>query len=348
MLVAESFGAALALLFCGLAFWGTWGIVLKSAELEYEVSTVYFILGQTVLSCIVCLTLGMVSTSASEETFVEALGDVDGLGALAALCGGALIAFANALLTRAISIGGVAVAFPAVIGSGLVGGMVLNYTVDPKGDPALLFSGLTCCVLALACNIAGYKMKMREDLESAQKSDEGKDTAAEARPAEESPPNSTPERSRDQFARLFCICLMGGMLSSLWSPVSLWASTERNVGSYEILFFFNFGQPLVIPFIILPPLMSKAKLQWGSVKQRALAFVAGFLNVGGLVAMFVAGEAASYAMAFGILQCAPLIASLWGLYFGEMRGARRLRIACFVCMLFMYSVAIAFTASSQV
>merc|ERR1712228_707759 len=63
------------------------------------------------------------------------------------------------LLTKAIHIGGVAVAVPAVIGTGLIGGTLLNYIIEPKGIAWLLFLGVTCCAMAVILGAMAYTLE---------------------------------------------------------------------------------------------------------------------------------------------------------------------------------------------
>jgi hypothetical protein len=155
------------------------------------------------------------------------------------------------------------------------------------------------------------------------------------------------QNSKAQVRKMLMTCMAGGTLSALWAPVSVWASNHRGMGAYQVLFFFNLGQLLVIPLIVLPPVMRGVKLEWGVAWQKVVAFLAGLINVAGLMTMFVAGEAVSFAVAFGILQCSPLAAALWGVFFGELRGATPKRLVCFFSMMFTYVGAILCISFSQ-
>lgn len=50
---------------------------------------------------------------------------------------------ANILLSAAIAVAGMAVAFPVGVGLALVLGVLINYIGSAKGDPVLLFEA--CC-----------------------------------------------------------------------------------------------------------------------------------------------------------------------------------------------------------
>ena len=63
----------------------------------------------------------------------------------------------NLLLVAAISVAGMAVAFPLGAGLALVIGAVLNYIVSPAGNPLLLFGGILLVCAAIAANAMAYR-----------------------------------------------------------------------------------------------------------------------------------------------------------------------------------------------
>ena len=66
---------------------------------------------------------------------------------------------ANILLAAAIAVAGMSVAFPVGIGLALVLGVVVNYIGAPKGNAALLFSGVALISAAIVANAWAYKLK---------------------------------------------------------------------------------------------------------------------------------------------------------------------------------------------
>ena len=61
------------------------------------------------------------------------------------------------LLSAAISIAGLSVAFPVGIGLALVLGVLINYIGAAKGDPVLLFCGVALVTLAIVLNALAYR-----------------------------------------------------------------------------------------------------------------------------------------------------------------------------------------------
>ena len=75
--------------------------------------------------------------------------------------GGVVFNAANILLSAAIAVAGMAVAFPVGIGLALVLGVLINYIGSAKGDPVLLFGGVALVIVAIVLNGIAYKMISR-------------------------------------------------------------------------------------------------------------------------------------------------------------------------------------------
>ena len=63
----------------------------------------------------------------------------------------------NILIVAAISVAGMAVAFPIGAGLALVLGAVLNYVVSPAGNPVLIFSGIGLVCIAIVLDALAYQ-----------------------------------------------------------------------------------------------------------------------------------------------------------------------------------------------
>src|SRR4029077_4528475 len=71
--------------------------------------------------------------------------------------GGVVFNLANMLLVAAISVAGLAVAFPVGIGLALVIGVIWNYALKPQGNPVLLFTGAAIIVGAIIVDALAYR-----------------------------------------------------------------------------------------------------------------------------------------------------------------------------------------------
>src|SRR5262249_39794117 len=69
---------------------------------------------------------------------------------------GVVFNLANMLLVAAISVSGMAVAFPIAIGLALSIGVIWNYILNPQGDPVLLFGGVLLVIIAIIVDAFAY------------------------------------------------------------------------------------------------------------------------------------------------------------------------------------------------
>ena len=76
---------------------------------------------------------------------------------LEAFFGGVIFNLGNLLLVAAISVAGMAVAFPIGAGLALVIGAVINYIISPKGNPILLFGGIALICIAIVLDAMAYR-----------------------------------------------------------------------------------------------------------------------------------------------------------------------------------------------
>jgi glucose uptake protein GlcU len=150
---------------------------------------------------------------------------------------------------------------------------------------------------------------------------------------------------QQSFLKFLAVCVTAGILSTAWSPVSVWATNSRGLHIYQVIFFFHFGMVLPLPLLLL---QTRGQTRfWGGKREAFLCVIAGMMDCLGRILMFVSGSAVSFAMAFGIVCCSPVVASLEGVVFGEMRGAGAAEIAHFCAMLLSYCLAVALLALSH-
>ena len=138
------------------------------------------------------------------------------------------------------------------------------------------------------------------------------------------------QASSVSFIYRVSIFAAAGLLSALWSPAATWFIVGGGVDAFTSIFYFNLGQLATVVVQILThsnwhPLNSLASV-WQSARaatwrQHGLCFSAGLLNVSGLLCNFLAGSASSFAQAFGVAMCAPVITTAIGIVaLGELKG----------------------------
>jgi glucose uptake protein len=159
MFFVESYG--LAVFFCVVTMlcWGSWGNTQKLAGKTWRYELFYwdYVIGVLLFAIVSGLTLGSIGDQG--RSFLPDLRQASAGNLGSAFLGGIVFNAANILLSAAISIAGMSVAFPVGIGLALVLGVIVNYVGDPKGSPALLFGGVALIAVAILMNAFAYKLK---------------------------------------------------------------------------------------------------------------------------------------------------------------------------------------------
>lgn len=157
MYIVTSYPFAIFLCFITMLCWGSWGNTQKLAGKTWRYELFYwdYVLGVLLLSLIFAFTLG--SSGDAGRGFLEDLKQAD-LGNIgSAFLGGIIFNAANILLSTAIAIAGMSVAFPVGIGLALVLGVIINYMGSQKGDPVFLFLGVGLITIAIVLNAVAFK-----------------------------------------------------------------------------------------------------------------------------------------------------------------------------------------------
>jgi glucose uptake protein len=157
MFIVESY--AMAIIFCVITMlcWGSWGNTQKLAGKTWRYELFYwdYVLGVLLISLIFAFTMG--SFGENGRSFLNDLAQADFKNIGSAFLGGIIFNAANILLSTAIAIAGMAVAFPVGIGLALVLGVIVNYMGSQKGDPLFLFLGVALITVAIIMNAIAYK-----------------------------------------------------------------------------------------------------------------------------------------------------------------------------------------------
>lgn len=150
---------ALAVVFCLITMlcWGSWANTQKLAGKTWRYELFYwdYVIGILVLSLVFAFTLG--SMGESGRPFLDDLAQAEWKNIGSAFLGGIVFNAANILLSAAIAIAGMSVAFPVGIGIALVLGVVVNYLGSQKGDPLFLFAGVALVTIAIVINAFAYR-----------------------------------------------------------------------------------------------------------------------------------------------------------------------------------------------
>src|SRR3954453_3491845 len=155
MILPTTYATALLLTIVSMICWGSWANTFKlTKKWRFELFYFDYAFGVLLLAVIAAFTFGSMG---DELSFLDNL-SIAGKKQMAwALGAGIVFNLANMLLVAAISVAGLAVAFPVGIGLALVIGVVWNYILSPQGNPLLLFSGATLVVIAIVIDALAYR-----------------------------------------------------------------------------------------------------------------------------------------------------------------------------------------------
>ncbi len=312
--------------------WGSWANTFKLAgKWRFELFYYDYAIGVLLMAIVVGLTFG--SMGDKLLTFVDDI-SVAGKQKIAyGLAGGVVFNLANMLLVAAISVAGMAVAFPVGIGLALIIGVVWNYILEPQGNPILLGAGVVVILGAIVVDAIAYQRNSSraaaEDAAAAAAEDSKSETKVKKGPSK-----------KKKATKGIVLSLISGVLMGSFYPLVQMGregGVGYGLGPYAIAFVFAIGVFLStlifnLYFLNLPvqgkPIPMSAYFQ-GTVKQHLLGIAGGVIWCAGAIANFVASEqsqevrvgpAASYA--FG--QGATMVSALWGLLlWKEFAGATK-------------------------
>ena len=150
---------SLAVIFCVVTMlcWGSWGNTQKLASKTWRYEFFYwdYVIGVLLFSLISGFTLGSIGTEG--RSFLPDLAQANLASLGSAFLGGIIFNAANILLSAAIAICGLSVAFPVGIGLALVLGVLVNYFGAAKGEPTYIFIGVALITVAIILNGLAYK-----------------------------------------------------------------------------------------------------------------------------------------------------------------------------------------------
>ena len=333
MILPQTYGAALLLTLVSMLCWGSWANTFKLAgKWRFELFYYDYSLGLLIAATIFALTFGNLGSDGFG--FADDLMHAGKQQIFFGAVGGIVFNLANMLLVAAISLAGLAVAFPVGIGLALVIGVVWNYILKPQGNPVLLFTGAAIVVAAIVVDAFAYR-------------------ALEA--------GKAAQAARRVSGKGIALSLLSGVLMGSFFPlVEMGKSGPLGLGPYAIGFVFAVGVFLStfvfnLFFMNLPvegPPVARAEYFSGTRRQHLLGIAGGLVWATGTIANFVAASAPESvqvgpAISYALGQGATMVSALWGLLvWKEFAGASgRVRVlvvvmlTLFVCGLAMISVA---------
>jgi glucose uptake protein len=339
--------------------WGSWANTFKlSGKWRFELFYFDYSLGVLAAAVIAALTFGSLGNELSFTDNLLITGKTQlawGIGA------GVVFNLANMLLVAAISIAGMAVAFPVGIGLALVVGVIWNYLLNPQGNPALLAGGVALVVIAIILDAMaysayarGHKKRVPAPPPAVAAGSTANPPAAKAAPRPSSSRTAVVKKkpvAKKTGGKGILLCLISGVLMGSFYPmVELGKAGENGLGAYSVAFVFAIGVFVStfvfnVYFMNLPvegePVAFSEYFK-GTGKQHLLGIFGGMIWCIGTVANFVAASAPKEvqvgpAISYAIGQGATMISALWGLLvWKEFAGAEGRVVRLIALMLFFF------------
>ena len=321
MFVPHTFVTALFMMIASTICWGSWANSYKlTKNYRFELAYWDFSLAVFLTSLLFAFTIG--STTAGEHSLIQNLHAAAASNLIYAFIGGFIFNIANVLLVAGIEITGLAIAFPLSIGIALVEGVILSYAIQPKGNAALLASGVAMALLAVVLIGKAYG----------------------------SLPGSDKAFSRKGVA----ICVVSGFLMGAFAPFNARALTSAHpLTPYGIDVLFSFGALMSClvfnPYLMRRPLIGTpvrfSEYLRATPFQHAMGLVSGLIWGIGMAFNLVAANLVGISISYAIGQASPMVAALWGVFaFHEFRGSSaRAKLylvgmfACYMLALFLIS-----------
>jgi glucose uptake protein len=298
MVIIESYPLAVVMCFITMLCWGSWANTQKLATKEWKFQLFYwdYSIGVLLFSLIMAFTMG--SMGSSERSFMADISQVTATAFLFAFAGGIIFNLANILLVAAIDIAGLAVAFPIGIGIALVEGVIINYILDPKGNPVLLFAGVLAIMIAIIIDALAYK--------------------------------KLPTEGQKTIGKGIIISIVAGILMGLFyylvqkGIVADFATPEAGkLGPYAAVVVFSLGllassflwNSIVMakPFVGEPVAFSDY-FKKGNPKLHLIGIIGGVIWCIGMSFNIIASDRATPAISYGLGQGATMIAAFWGVF----------------------------------
>jgi glucose uptake protein len=306
MVVIHSYAWAVFLAFITMLCWGSWANTQKLATKKWPFQLFYwdYAIGVLLLSLLMAFTAG--SSGTEGRSFIADLSQASFSSLGSAFLGGVVFNIANLLLVAAISIAGMAVAFPIGIGLALALGVIVNYIATPLGNPVLLFIGVAFVVIAIVLDAKAYR-KLPSSAESTTKG--------------------------------IVISLLAGLLMGFFyrfvaaSMVSDFVNPEMGkLTPYTASVIFAIGL-LISNFLwnsifMYKPLTGERVtyidyFKKGDSQLHLIGILGGAIWSLGFTVNIIAAEQAGFAISYGLGQGATMVAALWGVFiWKEFKGAK--------------------------
>ncbi len=296
MFIIESYSSAVVFCFITMLCWGSWANTqkLNSNNWRFELFYWDYVWGIVLFTFVLGISLGSVGDHG--RSFITDLQQASSENLLSAFIGGIIFNAANILLSAAIAIAGMSVAFPVGIGLALVIGVIVNYIDAPVGNASMLFAGVACIAAAIGLNAYAFRQQSS-----------GQKTSAKG---------------------LILSVISGSMMGLFYKYVANSMAIDftnpevLKLTPYSALFIFSLGifasnfifNSLLMRIPIAGESLKASDYFKGSMKNHMVGILGGSIWSLGMSLSILASEKAGPAISYGLGQGATVVAAIWGIY----------------------------------
>src|SRR5271157_3356552 len=223
MILPQTQAAVLFLMALSLLCWGSWANCYKLAgKWRFELFYFDFAVGVALAAFLYAFTVGNLGYDGF--SFMDDLMHAGKRQWLYGFMGGVIFNLGNMILMSAISVAGMAAAFPVGVGVAIIVGTTLGYAAKSTGNPALLAAG--CALIAAAIVAAALAYRFYAILRHEALARSGK--AASTR--------------RPSSMKGIVLALVSGLLMGLFLPLVYKAEeSDIGLGPYAVTAVFSIG-----------------------------------------------------------------------------------------------------------
>jgi glucose uptake protein len=338
MFIVGSYTLAVVLCFITMLCWGSWANSQKIAAKSWRFELFYwdYVIGILLFSLLFGFTFG--SSGTVGMSFAESIGQASLSSILNPIIGGIIFNLSNILLVAAISVAGMAIAFPVGVGICMVLGVLINYIATPKGDPILLFLGVGIVVVAIILDAMAYKKHAVSEKKTSTKGIVLSVLAG--------------------FLMAWFFRFVASAIATDPENTAAGLSEAGKLTPYAAFFFFVIG--IVISNFLFNTYLMKKPIEGtpvnfkqyfqGNFMSHLSGIIGGMIWALGTSLSLLAANKAGYAISFGLGQGATMIGAFWGVFiWKEFKGANKSvnTLLAFMFLLFTAGLALIILAGNN-
>jgi glucose uptake protein len=342
MILPQTYTGALLLVILSLLCLGSWANFFKlGGKWRFELYYFDFAIAFALTAVVFAFTLG--SMGFDGFSVMDDLAHTGKRQWMYGLLSGLVFNFGNMLLLAAVSVAGMAVAFPVGLGIGIVGAMVVGRINGAAVNSLYLALGALLVVLAIVCDGVAYGSVMR--------------VRREALLAEN---KKRASRGATAIKGMILSVASGVVLAFLYPLLARATPPEVGLGPYALMLLVAialFGSTIVYNIFFMNLPVNGEPLEFtdyfkGGLKPHLLGFMGGIVCCVGMLANWMSGGVPATAqlsrpMSLALSQGGMLLAALWGLLaWREFRAASGAGKAAAFLMLLLLAAGLALLATS--